>query len=236
MDGLAAADLVILARAAIKQIARRHGLHATFMCRPKLADAVASGWHLHQSLCAADGSNALAGEGGEWLSAAGKGYLGGLLAHARGGASFAAPTINAYRRYRAYSLAPDRALWGRDNRGAMVRLAGEVGTASLRLENRIGDPAANPYLYMASQIIAGLDGIARRTDPGPPADTPYETDAPRLPASLDEALLALEADTVLGEALGAGFIDYWTRIKRAELARFHAEDTDWEHRDYYDLF
>jgi glutamine synthetase len=235
-EGLAAADLVILARAAVKQIARRHGLHATFMCRPKPANAVASGWHLHQSLLGAGGVNVLPGEGADLLSAAGRGYLGGLLAHARGAASFAAPTINAYRRYQAYSLAPDRAVWGRDNRGAMVRLAGEPGTSSLRLENRVGDPAANPYLYMASQILCGLDGIERRTDPGPPADTPYETAAPSLPQSLDEALLALEGDAVLCEALGAGFVEYWTRIKRAELARFHAEVTDWEHREYFDLF
>jgi glutamine synthetase len=235
-EGLAAADLVILARAAVKQIARRHGLHATFMCRPKPANAVASGWHLHQSLLDPGGVNVLPGAGGELLSAAGRGYLGGLLAHARGAASFAAPTINAYRRYRAYSLAPDRAVWGRDNRGAMVRLAGEPGTSSLRLENRVGDPAANPYLYMASQILCGLDGIERRTDPGPPADTPYETAAPSLPQSLDEALLALEGDAVLCEALGADFVEYWTRIKRAELARFHAEVTDWEHREYFGLF
>jgi glutamine synthetase len=235
-EGLAAADLVVLARGAIKQISRRLGLHATFMCRPKMEAGSASGWHLHQSLCDGTGANALVGPEGELLSGPGRSYLGGLLAHARGAASFTAPTINAYRRYRAYSLAPDRALWGRDNRGAMLRLAGEPGTPSLRLENRAGEPAANPYLYMASQILSGLDGLARGLDPGPPADTPYETDAPALPRSLDEALAALEADAVLCEGLGSGFIDYWTRIKRAELARFHAEVTDWEQREYFDLF
>jgi len=235
-EGLAAADLVVMARAAIKQIARRHGLHASFMCRPKLAGGVASGWHLHQSLLDLDGGNALTGKGGDLLSAAGRAYLGGLLAHARGAASFAAPTINAYRRYRAFSLAPDRAVWGRDNRGAMVRVAGEPGGASLRLENRIGEPAANPYLYMASQIVSGLDGLERGLSPGPAADTPYETPAPLLPRSLDEALLALEDDAVFHEAFGAAFVDYWMRIKRAELARFNAEVTDWEHREYFGLF
>jgi glutamine synthetase len=235
--GLATADLVMLARSAIKQIARRHGLHATFMCRPKLANAMASGWHLHQSLIGADDRNALvAADEAEWLSADGKGYLAGLIEHARGGCSFAAPTINAYRRFRAFSLAPDRAIWGRDNRGAMVRLAGEQGESSLRLENRIGDPAANPYLYVATQILSGLDGIGRGLDPGAPADTPYETEAPRLPTSLDEALVALEGDTYLIQALGPAFVDYWTRIKRAELARFHAEVTDWEHREYFSVF
>jgi glutamine synthetase len=89
---------------------------------------------------------------------------------------------------------------------------------------------------MACQIVSGLDGIERRIDPGPAADVPYETLAPILPQSLDEALLALEADVVLCESIGRGFVDYWTRIKRAELARFHAEVTDWEHREYFGLF
>src|SRR6185437_12974879 len=70
-------------------------------------------------------------------------------------------------RYRAYALAPDRVVWARDNRGVMVRVLGQPGEPSTHLENRIGEPAANPYLYMASQIYAGLDGIAHRRDPGP---------------------------------------------------------------------
>ncbi|HVY32978.1 MAG TPA: glutamine synthetase family protein [Caulobacteraceae bacterium] len=236
-EGMDAADLVILARIAIKQIARRHGVHATFMCRPKIVGTMSSGWHLHQSLRRSDGTNALVAKGSDsWLSPDGSAYMGGLLAHAAGVSSFVAPTINAYRRYRAYSLAPDRASWGRDNRGAMVRLAGEVGSPSLRLENRAGEPAANPYLYLASQVLSGLDGLERGLDPGPSADTPYEADAPLLPRSLDEALLALEADQTLVQAIGPGFVDYWTRIKRAELTRFHAEVTDWEQREYFDLF
>ena len=119
------------------------------------------------------------------LSTVGKYYLGGLLAHARAAAAFTTPTINGYKRYRPYSLAPDRAIWARDNRGVMVRVLGQPGDAATRLENRVGEPAANPYLYVASQIYSGLDGIARRLDPGPSADTPYETVAALLPKNLE---------------------------------------------------
>src|SRR6266849_9164180 len=130
--GLAPADNMVLFRSAVKQIARRHGYHATFMCRPKLPNAFASGWHLHQSLVSrTGGENAfmakemtkeMAKEGREPLSAFGKSYLAGLLAHARASTVFTTPTINGYKRYRSYSLAPDRAIWGRDNRGVMIRV------------------------------------------------------------------------------------------------------------------
>ena len=80
---------------------------------------------------------------------------------------FTTPTINGYKRYRPYSLAPDRAIWGRDNRGVMLRVLGGPGDAATRIENRIGEPAANPYLYLASQILSGLDGLDRKLDPGP---------------------------------------------------------------------
>ena len=97
-------------------------------------------------------------------------YMAGLLHHARGAAAFSTPTLNGYKRYRPFSLAPDRALWGRDNRGAMVRVLGGPGDPATHLENRVGEPAANPYLYMASQIVSGLDGLDRKLDPGPSAD------------------------------------------------------------------
>src|SRR6201993_5394117 len=181
--GLAPADTMVLFRSAVKQIARRHGYHATFMCRPKLPNVFASGWHLHQSVVSRDGGeNAfMAKKGARPLSPSGRHYLAGLLQHARASALFATPTINGYKRYRAYSLAPDRAIWGRDNRGVMVRVLGGPGDPATRLENRIGEPAANPYLYMATQILAGLDGVDRTVEPPPPADTPYETQAIALP-------------------------------------------------------
>ena len=236
--GLAPADNMVLFRSAVKQIARRHGYHATFMCRPKLPNVFASGWHLHQSLVSrATGENAfMAKDKGEVLSAFGRHYLAGLLQHARASTVFTTPTINGYKRYRSYSLAPDRAIWGRDNRGVMIRVLGGAGDAATRLENRIGEPAANPYLYMASQILSGLDGVDRKLDPGPSADTPYETKAALLPKSLREAVFALNDDPFFREVLGAAFVDYYVHIKNAEIERFQAEVSDWEHREYFEMF
>jgi glutamine synthetase len=234
---LESADMLLLFRSAAKQVARRHGHHVTFMCRPRIPNVMSSGWHLHQSLTdARTGGNLFVGRDGGLLSETARHFLGGLLHHARAAAAFATPTLNGYRRYRPYSLAPDRAIWGIDNRGVMLRALGRPGDPATRLENRVGEPAANPYLYMASQLAFGLDGIAHRQDPGPPADTPYETQADPLPRSLGEALAALEADDVARDAFGAGFIDYFCRIKRAEIARFEAEVSDWEQREYFDLF
>ena len=241
--GLSAADAMVLFRSAVKQIARRNGYLASFMCRPALPHVMSSGWHLHQSLIERQSKrNAFAIDHPDGLSTVGKYYLAGLLAHARAGAVFSTPTINGYKRYRPYSLAPDRAIWARDNRGVMIRVLGQPGDASTHLENRIGEPAANPYLYVASQIYAGLDGIARRLDPGPSADTPYETPAALLPKSLGEAVTALRADDCFRAGFGGGFVDYYAHIKEAELARFHKEQgespdvTPWEQKEYLDLF
>jgi glutamine synthetase len=242
-SGLDAADTMILFRAAAKQIARRHGLLASFMCRPALPNLFSSGWHLHQSLVARQGGgNVFAGNAREGLSALGLNFLGGLLAHAHAAAAFTTPTVNGYKRYRSYTLAPDRAIWARDNRGVMVRVLGQPGDPATHLENRVGEPAANPYLYMASQIYAGLDGMAQKRDPGPSADTPYETKAQALPKDLGEALAALRASEVFRKAFGEAFVDYYARLKEAEFARFKAEAggedevTAWEQNEYFDLF
>ncbi|SFK44732.1 glutamine synthetase family protein [Falsiroseomonas stagni] len=236
-DALASADLMILFRSAVKQVARRHGYHATFMCRPRIPNVMSSGWHLHQSLKSrATGRNVFATDGNGLLSPTAKHFLGGLLAEARAAAAFATPTLNGYRRYRPNSLAPDRAIWGIDNRGVMLRALGTPGDAATRIENRVGEPAANPYLYMASQLAFGLHGIATQADPGPPADTPYETQAAPLPRNLAEALAALEASTVARESFGDAFINYYLRLKRAEIARFEAEVSEWEQREYFELF
>jgi len=241
--GLDTADTMVLFRAAVKQIARRHGLLASFMCRPAFANAMSSGWHLHQSLVEIKtGRNAFAFDHPDVLSTVGKYYLGGLLAHARAAAALTTPTINGYKRYRPNSLAPDRAIWARDNRGVMVRVLGQPGDPATRLENRLGEPAANPYLYLASQIYSGLDGIARRLDPGPSADAPYEAAAALLPKNLGEALTALRTDEIFRAGFGAAFIDYYTHIKAAELERFQKETGDqaavtpWEQKEYLDLF
>jgi len=118
----------------------------------------------------------------------------------------------------------------------MIRVLGSVADGSARLENRVGEPAANPYLYMASQIITGLDGMKRMLEPGPSADTPYETQAPALPRNLEEALRALRDDACLSDGFGRSFIDYYLRLKEAEVARYQSEVTDWEQREYFELF
>jgi glutamine synthetase len=228
MTGHTAADAMVLFRSAVKQSLRRHGYHATFMCRPKLPNVMSSGWHLHQSL-AKGGANVFASPKAD-LSETGMHWLAGLLAHARGATALATPTLNGYKRYRPYSLAPDRIVWGKENRGALMRVI------TGRIENRGGEPAANPYLYFASQVYSGLDGLARKLAPPPSADTPYEAKAEHLPATLAEALAALRQDKVLCDGLGPTFVDYYCRIKEAEIARFNLEVSDWEHREYFDLF
>ncbi len=234
--GLEPADTMVLFRSATKQIAQRNGYHATFMCRPKLPNVMSSGWHLHQSLKdRASHANAFM-DANEPLSTAGRHYMAGLLEHARAAAAFSTPTLNGYKRYRPFSLAPDRAIWGRDNRGVMVRVLGGPGDPTTHLENRVGEPAANPYLYMASQIVCGLDGLDRKLDPGPSADTPYEAKAPLLPRSLGDALAALHEDKALRAGLGDFFVDYYLRLKQAEIDRFNLEVSDWEQREYFSLF
>jgi glutamine synthetase len=235
MRGMASADAMLLFRSAVKQIARRNGYHATFMCRPKLPNVMSSGWHLHQSLIERkSGLNCFISKK-DFLSETGRQYLAGLLVHAKGSAALSTPTINGYKRYRPYSLAPDRIHWGRDNRGALLRVIGGPGDPATRIENRAGEPAANPYLYFASQIHAGLDGLARKLDPGPPADAPYEAKVDLLPTTLAQALSFLRQDKVLVEGFGAGFIDYYCKIKEAEIARFNLEVSEWEQREYFDL-
>jgi glutamine synthetase len=139
-------------------------------------------------------------------------------------------------RRRKISLAPDRVIWGKENRGALMRVIGGPGDPDTRIENRAGEPAANPYLYFASQIYSGLDGIERKLAPPPSADTPYEARAEMLPGTLSEAIQCLRSDRVLCERLGQAFVDYYCRIKEAEVARFNLEVSEWEQREYFDLF
>jgi glutamine synthetase len=236
--GLGSADAMVLLRSTIKQVARRSGYHATFMCRPQIPDSKSSGWHLHQSLLDREtGRNVFAAADGEgMISPLGRQFIAGQLAHASAACVFANPTINGYKRFQPYSMAPDRIAWARDNRGAMIRLVGSAEDGSTHLENRVGESAANPYLYMASQLHSGLEGIDAELPLDPSADDPYTTDAGHLPTNLGEAVRALEADAELTRALGPRFVTYYAAIKRAEIARFERTVTDWEQREYFDLF
>ncbi len=245
--GMEPADAMVLIRSVLKQVAHRHGYLVSFMCRPGLPNTFASGWHLHQSLLdKRSGANVFASKGGkEALSPLGKQFLAGLLANARAGIPFAAPTLNGYKRYQGVNtMAPVQAVWAQDNRGVMVRVMGEPGDPATRLENRTGEPLANPYLYLASQIHAGLDGIVRKLDPGSSADAPYERAAEPLPATLAEALAALRTNACFRAGFGGFFVDYYLHLKEAEIARYRsetgakadtAEVSEWEHREYFDM-
>ncbi|WP_255950540.1 glutamine synthetase family protein [Streptomyces odontomachi] len=238
--GIGSADAMVLLRSTIKQLARRTGYHATFMCRPQLAESKSSGWHLHQSLLRtgadADRNAFVPADGEGPIAPVGRHFIAGQLAHARAACAFANPTINGYKRFQPYSMAPDRIAWGHDNRGAMIRVVGSADDGSTHLENRIGESAANPYLYMASQLHSGLEGVDAALPLPPSADDPYTTEAGRLPANLREAVDSLAADSGLTKAMGAQFVAYYTAIKRAEIARFERAVTDWEQREYFDLY
>ena len=245
-DALKAADNMVLFRSAAKQALRRAGYHATFMCRPPFPSIMSSGWHLHQSLTdIKTGTNVFmrtspeygstAQHAGHTLSELGQHYLAGLLVHAHAASPFCTSTINGYDRFRPQSLAPQSAVWGRDNRGAMLRVIGGANDKATRIENRIGEPAANPYLYMASQIHAGLDGIQNRMRPPLATTAPYTTSDRQLPRSLGQALEMLNNDFAFTAEFGIDFIRYYTRVKQSELARYEsAEDKDeWQRREYF---
>jgi glutamine synthetase len=247
---LEAADTMLLFRTATRQICRRMGYFATFMARPQFPGFYSSGWHLHQSLVdLKSGANLFApAEDGERLSPLGRAYLAGLLRYAVPATVFATPTVNGYRRFRPNSLAPDRAAWGYDHRGAMIRVLGGVGDPATRLENRSGEPAANPYLFILSQLIAGRAGIDSKLTPPPSDDEPYAAERPMLPTSLPAALDALEAEPLFRDALGAVFVDYFLKLKRNEAGRYLRaaqesgagspgdEPSDWEQNEYFDFF
>lgn len=237
--GLASADHMLLFRTATKQICRRHGLHATFMTRPALPNFFSSGWHLHQSLVdAASGDNRFmpAATSGDSLSDTGRQFVAGILEHTAAACAFSTPTINGYKRYAPNSFAPHRVTWAAENRGALLRVLGGAGDASTHIENRAGEPCANPYLYMASQIAAGLDGIERALDPGEPDPAPYESDKPLMPRSLNESVAALRSSDMYRREFGDAFVDYFLALKRSEIDRFQAHVTDWEQREYFEVF
>ena len=241
MPGLGSADAMVLFRSATKQICQLHGYHATFMSRPALPNFFSSGWHLHQSLRGAkDGTATFMAAAGsaDPLSESGRQFLAGILEHAMPMTVFSTPTINGYKRFRPYSFAPDRVNWAVENRGAMVRVQGGPGDPGTHLENRMGEPAANPYLYMGANIAAGLDGMANAKTPPPPEGVdPYAAESSqKLPRTLWEAIDELEGDSFFRKEFGDIFIEYMVMMKRFEVERFLGEITDWEQREYFEFF
>jgi glutamine synthetase len=234
-DALKAADDAHLLKLAVKEIASMHGLTATFMGRC-VDGGGTSGYHIHVSLWDEERHNLMEDASDpHGVSALARAFVGGQLAHGRGMTAVLAPTVNAYKRFRAKELAPYWIDWALDNRSAYVRVPGDRGR-STRVECRGADGAANPYLAAALVIFAGLDGIERELDPGPPTAGAYEPVGERemIPFSLEEALDALEADAFLRGKLGDQFLQAFTTIKRNEARRFSLAVTDWELREYAD--
>ncbi|MFD2238081.1 glutamine synthetase family protein [Aureimonas populi] len=237
-DGpLAQADNTVLFRSMVKQLCQRKGLHATFMCRPKIENAVPSGWHMHQSVVdIGTGRNLMMPQSAGQPSRVAGQWIAGLLEHAAESCLLSTPTVNGYKRYQPFQLAPDRVQWGRDNKGAMIRALMEPGDPASRVENRVAEPTANPYLFIASQILCGLDGIQRDLAPPPPVENPYANGAMSLPRSLIAALERFDASDFYREALGADFCSYLSRIKHAEWDRYLMTVSEWEQSEYFSLF
>jgi glutamine synthetase len=221
---LDAADRAFMLKAAVKEIAAREGLLATFMGRP-FADQGGSGFHLHLSLGDADGHNVFADEGGpEGLSPLAANFIAGVIEHAQGLQALLGPTINSYKRILPDSLAPTHANWGHDNRTAFVRVPNERGSRA-RIEVRTADGAACPHLITAALLLAGLDGIERDlSPPDPVVGDSYRLDdahaGSTLPSDLGAALDALVADTVLTGKLGDQLVRTFVAMKRFEVERF----------------
>ena len=245
-DALTAADQMLRFRSGVRQALRRAGYHASFVSKPPLPNAVASGWHLHQSLVDSDGGSAMVrdsaagatGDARQVLSDTGSHWLAGLLAHAAGMTALCAPTLPAYGRYQGSVMAPQSAVWARDNRGALLRVLGAPGDPATRIENRGGEPLANPYLLIAAQVLAGLDGLQRQLLPGPATENPYAPGQHPLPTTLGQALDALAADAVLQQGLGPVMAKIYNAIKRQEISRHDAAEdkAQWQRREYFSRY
>jgi glutamine synthetase len=232
---LDAADRAFRLKTSVKDIAAQNGLHATFMGKP-FNDQGGSGTHLHVSLTRDDVNVFSAPAEGEGVSPELRHFSAGLIEHAPALMALLNPTVNAYRRTVPDSLAPTHANWGFDNRATYIRIPPERGGAT-RIELRVGDGAANPYLAIAAVLHAGADGIRRKLEP-PAAlsGDAYRADsgaigAP-LPSSLEQAIEALSGDAVLREGLGAEIVDTFVAMKGFELERHRAWVSDWEITEY----
>ena len=239
-DALTTADSAVTLRVALKVIAQQNGLYCTFLPKP-IRGINGSGMHVHQSLTyIANGKNAFSDPGdAHGLSKIAKHFIAGQLAHARGMCAILAPLVNSYKRLVMGYEAPVYISWARINRSALIRVPRASDSDSARLELRCPDPSCNPYLAFAVMLAAGLDGIRRELPVSEATeeniyllDKPNYSSQDVLPASLNQALNAMEEDDVVRDALGAHTHEVFINAKRLEWEDYRLEVTDWELNKY----
>jgi len=239
-----AADWMMIYKYVIKNVARKHGKTATFMPKPLFGDN-GSGMHTHQSIWK-KGKPLFAGNEYGGLSKMALYYAGGLLKHAKALCAFCSPTTNSYKRLVPGYEAPVNLAYSARNRSAAVRIPTySESPKSKRLEYRPPDPAANPYLCFAALLMAGLDGIQNKIDPGEPIyknmyELPPEEHAkiPQILGSLEEAVKALEKDhqfLLKGDVFTEDFIEMWISSKRKEYDAIRLRPHPYEFFMYYDV-
>ncbi len=233
-DALKAVDDIFLFKLMARELTTRRGLLLTFIGKP-FADRGGSGFHVNLSLEDATGANALndtaAADG---LSTLARQCIAGMLAHFEACAGLCAPTVNAYKRLRPAQLAGFWANWGYDHRGVSVRVPHERGAAT-RLEHRMSDGAANPYLATAAVLQAARLGVVHALTPPAPEEQDcltHQSTTRHVPENLALALDALEADAELVAAIGPELVAQFVAVKRGEWSKFTAAVTDWELKTY----
>ena len=238
-DALTTADNIATFRFVVKYVANQFGLIASFMPKPVFGQN-GSGMHTHQSLFR-DGKNAFIAPDAQWeLSDVALQYIGGILKHARGFCAITNPLVNSYKRLVPGFEAPVNVAWSMRNRSPLIRVPARRGTGT-RIEVRMPDPSANPYLALAVMLAAGLDGIATKADHREPVDTNIFEMSFRekrrlriddLPHDLNEACDELEKDDVILAALGDHVAKHFLDAKRQEWAEYIAQVHEWEVRNY----
>jgi glutamine synthetase len=242
-DALSTADNVSTFRFVVKNVASRHGLHATFMPKP-IFGVNGSGMHTHQALYAKD-RNAFFDPHAEWqLSRICLHYVGGLLRHAKGFCAITNPLVNSFKRLVPGYEAPTAIAWSERNRSPLVRVPAARGP-STRVEFRMPDPSCNPYLALAAMLRAGLDGIEREINPGPPVNKNIYKMSHRerrhlrideLPGNLSEALDELEKSALMRETLGDHIFDHFVAAKRSEWDSYIRHVSPWEIDRYLNTY
>lgn len=242
-DALEAADNIQTFKLVVKTVARKYGLYATFMPKP-LAGINGSGMHINMSLFH-DQGNAFYDEKGELgLSEDAYHFLGGLLAHARSYTAVCNPTVNSYKRLVPGYEAPVYVAWSGSNRSPLIRVPSSRGL-STRLELRSVDPAANPYLAIATILEAGLDGLRNKLTPTDSVDRNIyrmdeeereENHITNLPDTLHNALKDLEGDSVMRKAMGSHLFPSFIEAKNLEYNAYRTQVSQWERDQYMELY